>query len=83
MDIHSFSRLYTSISWQQSRLSWLKDGDANSKYFHAVLAARRRGNSINFLHVDGLIVEGVIPVREAVFNYFSNHFLPVEVVWKG
>lgn len=70
VDIHSLSRLNTSISWQQSRLSWLKDGDANSKYFHAVLAARRRGNSINYLNVDGLIVEGVIQVREAVFNYF-------------
>jgi len=32
-DIHSLSRVNTSISWQQSRLLWLKDGDVNSKYF--------------------------------------------------
>ena len=32
MDIHSLSRLNTSICWQQSRLMWLRDGDANSKF---------------------------------------------------
>jgi len=38
-NIPSLSRVYTSISWQQSRLLWLKDGDANSKYFHSVLSS--------------------------------------------
>ena len=28
-DIHSLSRLNTSICWQQSRLCWLREGDAN------------------------------------------------------
>jgi len=27
-DIHSLSRLNTSICWQQSRLCWLREGDA-------------------------------------------------------
>ncbi|MCI75652.1 endonuclease/exonuclease/phosphatase family protein, partial [Trifolium medium] len=31
-DIHSLSRMNASISWQQSRSLWLKEGDANSKY---------------------------------------------------
>jgi hypothetical protein len=73
-DLHSMSRLNTSIMWQQSRLLWLKDGDANSKYFHSVLSSRRRRNSIISLLVDGNLVEGVQPIRNAVLSHFREHF---------
>ncbi|MCI40569.1 cysteine-rich receptor-like protein kinase, partial [Trifolium medium] len=29
-DIHSLTRLNTSICWQQARLLWIREGDANS-----------------------------------------------------
>jgi len=77
-EIHSLSRMNTSICWQQSCLLWLQDGDANSKYFHSVMVGRLRGNTISSLVVDGGIVEGVNPVREAVFNYFAKHFKKIQ-----
>ncbi|PNX56427.1 cysteine-rich receptor-like protein kinase, partial [Trifolium pratense] len=73
-DIHSLSRLHASISWQQSRSLWLKEGDANSKYFHSVLASRRRRNALSVIQVDGASVEGVNPIRQAVFSHFESHF---------
>ncbi|CAJ2641323.1 unnamed protein product [Trifolium pratense] len=73
-DIHSLSKLHASISWQQSRSLWLKEGDANSKYFHSVLASRRRRNAISVIQVDGVTVEGVNPIRQAVFSHFESHF---------
>jgi hypothetical protein len=73
-DIHSLSRRQASINWQQSRLKWLKEGDANSKYFHSMLATRRRGNAISSVQVDGVTLEGVHPVRQAVFSLFATHF---------
>ncbi|GAU16975.1 hypothetical protein TSUD_37330 [Trifolium subterraneum] len=73
-DIHSLSRMNASISWQQSRSLWLKEGDANSKYFHSVLAGRRRGNSISMLQADGVTLEGVNPIRQVVFSHFASHF---------
>jgi hypothetical protein len=73
-DIHSLSRRQASINWQQSRLKWLKEGDANSKYFHSMLATRRRGNAISSVQVDGVTLEGVHPVRQAVFSHFATHF---------
>ena len=45
-NLHSLSRLNTSICWQQSRNQWLREGDANSKYFHSILSSYRRRNAI-------------------------------------
>ncbi|CAJ2637850.1 unnamed protein product [Trifolium pratense] len=73
-DIHSLSRLHASISWQQSRSLWLKEGDANSKYFHSVLAERRRRNVMSVIQVNGVNIEGVTPIRQAVLSYFESHF---------
>ena len=73
-DIPSLARVNTSIVWQQSRLHWLREGDANSKYFHSILLGRRRQNHLHSIVVDGAIVEGVYPVRQAVFSHFANHF---------
>ncbi|GAU36842.1 hypothetical protein TSUD_213660 [Trifolium subterraneum] len=82
-DLHSISRLNTNICWQQSRSRWIKEGDANSKYFHSVLANRRLGNAISSLEVGGVTVEGVVPIRKAVVSNFASHFKVVNVVRSG
>jgi hypothetical protein len=82
-DLHSLSRLQASITWQQSRSRWLKEGDANSKYFHSLLASRRRGNTISSVQVDGTTLEGVHHIRQAVFSHFANHFKASNMVRPG
>ncbi|KAK2429614.1 hypothetical protein QL285_028038 [Trifolium repens] len=82
-DIHSLSRLHASISWQQSRSLWLKEGDANSKFFHSVLTSRRRGNVISVIQADGVTLEGVNPIRQAVFSHFATHFKALHVARPG
>jgi len=81
-DIHSLSRINTSICWQQSMLLWLREGDANSEYFHSVLVNRWRRNAIYLIMVDGVLVEGVNPIREPVVSLFASP-LKACVVWKG
>ena len=61
----------------------MKDGDANSRYFHTVLSSRRRRNAIVSLVVNGNIVEGVQPIRNAVFTHFKDHFAAQSVVRPG
>ncbi|PNX79707.1 cysteine-rich receptor-like protein kinase, partial [Trifolium pratense] len=73
-DLHSLSRLHASICWQQSRSLWLKEGDANSKYFHSVLASRSRRNAISVIQVEGSTLEDVAHIRQAVFSHFASHF---------
>ncbi|KAF3785246.1 hypothetical protein EJ110_NYTH28361 [Nymphaea thermarum] len=46
--------LMEDIYWRQkSRIKWLKDGDANTKFFHESVKSRRRRNKINVITVDG------------------------------
>ncbi|GAU27954.1 hypothetical protein TSUD_146720 [Trifolium subterraneum] len=73
-DIHFLSRRSASICWQQSRSLWLKEGDANSKYFHSVIASRKRGNAISSIQVDGVATERVQTIRQAVLAHFASHF---------
>lgn len=68
------SHIDTSICWQQSRLTLLREGDANSKIFNGVISSRRRGNSIPSILVEGVQVEGVGNMRSAIFSHFATHF---------
>jgi len=77
-NLHSMARIENSIFWQKSRMKWLQEGDANSKFFYGYMSSRRRNNTINLVCVDGARVEGVHNIRAAVFNHFSSHFKAVE-----
>jgi len=70
----------SSICWQQSRLQWLRERDANSKFFHGIMSSRKRKNAIPFFLVNGVLVEGVDNVCSAVFSHFSSHFCARSVV---
>jgi len=74
ISLHSLLRVQTSKCWQQARLNWLKEGDANTKFFHDIMSSRRRCNSIQLLHVNGSQIQGVQNVREVVFDHFPSHF---------
>ncbi|GAU43943.1 hypothetical protein TSUD_284500 [Trifolium subterraneum] len=82
-DIHSLFILHASICWQQSRSRSLKEGDVNTKYFHSVLATRRRGNTISSLQVGRTTVEGVAPIRHAVVSHFVSHFKAINMERPG
>jgi len=73
-ELFSMSMVHNSICWQQSRAQWLREGDANSKKFHGIMTGRRRGNAVSSVVVNGVSVEGVDNVRNAVFSHFSSHF---------
>jgi len=51
----------------------VKEGDANSKFFHNMMSNRQRRNSIHMVHVNGVLVEGVQNIRTTVFNHFACH----------
>jgi hypothetical protein len=58
---------------QRSRSRWLKDGDANTKYFHNSIKARSKLNQISALRVNGEWVDSPNLVKEAVSSFFVLH----------
>ncbi|GAU10944.1 hypothetical protein TSUD_112380 [Trifolium subterraneum] len=74
VDIMALSKLQANMYCQKSRVTWLWEGDANSKFFHGVMSSRRRANSIGNLIHEGRTVDIVPEVRHIVYQHFSNHF---------
>ncbi|GKV48207.1 hypothetical protein SLEP1_g55033 [Rubroshorea leprosula] len=61
--------------WQQkSRKMWLKEGDANTKYFHTCVKGRCRRNEILSIHIKGDQHTGVAEIKEKVAKYFEELF---------
>lgn len=61
-----------SLMVQRSRVKWLKEGDANTNFFHNCIKARRSGNCLRALKVNGEWVQNPVDVRRAVVDYFRN-----------
>ncbi|KAK2383073.1 hypothetical protein QL285_070563 [Trifolium repens] len=59
--------------FQRSRSKWLKEGDANSKFFHNSVKMRTKLNTITAIKVEGEWLESPSSVKEAVSSYFLNH----------
>jgi len=38
-------------------MNWVKEGEANSKFFHNMMSNRQRRNSLHMVHANGVLVE--------------------------
>ncbi|CAL9007242.1 unnamed protein product [Prunus brigantina] len=60
---------------QRSRITWLKEGDSNTAFFHHSTLQRRRRNRVSKIKgVNGLWGEGDSQVRKAFEDYFKDIF---------
>ena len=57
---------------QASRITNLREGDANTKFFHQKVIARRRKNSIQRLHHQGGWATSHEDKASLVHNYFTE-----------
>jgi hypothetical protein len=62
-----------SILAQRSRLKWIKEGDANSKYIHNCIKRRTSRNVIKALKVGERWVKSTLEVRREVVDFFTRH----------
>ncbi|GKV15742.1 hypothetical protein SLEP1_g26499 [Rubroshorea leprosula] len=76
-NFHKFmewSKAKDNILFQKSRQRWLKEGDANTKFFHGCIVNRRKQNEIIGLYNNGEWIEDADEVKELARNYFKDKF---------
>ncbi|CAA0818874.1 Unknown protein, partial [Striga hermonthica] len=60
---------------QKSRSQWLKEGDSNTKYFHALTLQRRKSNQIHRLQGDGGEVwEDLKDIEQCICQFYQDLF---------
>jgi hypothetical protein len=66
--------LREEIMWKQrSRITWIKLGDQNTKFFHRKASWRQKNNKINSLqNADGLVVDNQSELENMAKNYFEG-----------
>ncbi|CAL9248339.1 unnamed protein product, partial [Arabidopsis halleri] len=70
---HILQKAEESFFMQRSCISWLKDGDSNSAYFHRMVATRKAQNHIHFLFdSQDVKVESQFGIRKLCVDYFSE-----------
>ena len=79
-EMWSLLRCKDASLFQRSKSRWLKEGDANSKYFHRCVKARADRNSLKAIEVNGVCVESPLEVRKVVVDHFRCHV--AEVYWE-
>lgn len=66
------SSLERMISWQHSRLLWLREADANTQFFHLHASHRQRRNTITTMTCNGQVVMGHDDIANAVDTYYAE-----------
>ncbi|GKV45171.1 hypothetical protein SLEP1_g52281 [Rubroshorea leprosula] len=67
-------RIKESMWQQKARKMWLKEGDANTKFFHSCVKGRWRRNEIISIQINNKQLRGVAEIREEVASYFQGLF---------
>ncbi|XP_057803295.1 uncharacterized protein LOC131018600 [Salvia miltiorrhiza] len=71
---------------QQSRVSWLSDGDRNTRFFHSMVKWRRSNQNVKQLKIDGVISEDPDVMATHVIHFYEDLFSepifePVDRSW--
>jgi hypothetical protein len=67
-----YASLERTIARQRARIAFLKDGDANTAFFHRQCSYRRQKNRIYSFLVDDLVLDQPDQMAEAAFAHFDG-----------
>ena len=68
------AQAHESMLRQKARSRWIQESDCNSRYFHLLISANRRNNSLEGVMLDGTWIDEPHKVKEEVKVFFSQRF---------
>ncbi|XP_035845355.1 uncharacterized protein LOC118491582 [Helianthus annuus] len=72
--INDFDENKARDTKQRSRVKWIKEGDENSKFFHAMVNNRKASNAIHGLSIDGSWCDNPSRIKKFIFEFFREKF---------
>ena len=73
-DLWRAAQSQESLLRQKARSKWIKEGDCNTRYFHLMMNASRRNNSLRGVWINGAWSEEPARVKEEVRSFFMQRF---------
>lgn len=64
--------LERTMARQRAKVAWLREGDANTSFFHQHAAYRRQKNVSHSLQVDGATISDHAAMAKATFTHFEG-----------
>ncbi|KAK1398242.1 hypothetical protein POM88_008105 [Heracleum sosnowskyi] len=74
MEVDELTFKRDSILKQKSRLSWLKEGDTNTKFFHQSLLRRTSKNGIKVLQWNNNLLSKPEDINDVILSHFKGLF---------
>ncbi|KAK7255911.1 hypothetical protein RIF29_29339 [Crotalaria pallida] len=73
-DVWRLSKQKESLLIQKSRIRWLKEGDVNTSFFHAIINRNRRRLAILGVEFNGEWIDEPQAVKEHIKDFFQQRF---------
>jgi hypothetical protein len=62
-------------------VTWLKEGDKNTKYFHKVANSHRRHNSIRHLSINGVLTIDQEAIKAEISGFYQHLYIE-DTTWR-
>lgn len=60
---------------QKARVKWLREREANTRYYHSIVNDRRRRKSIRHIEMeDGIVYATPVDIQQAAVSFYAHMF---------